>query len=171
MGQTALAVFLPLVPRRSIRNCPPGLSRRSVRRSHVLFCRDRRRRSSGWISDRFGYKSLIIVFSFLSFATIVAIPFLGSGLLLAGGFGALGASLWALRPVIVRQRWELLRRGFRATSWRSFTAPNMGVSFLAPVSAGLIRRCLWLTCRFACDRRLSIDRRGYHIAAAQAGAR
>jgi len=92
----------------------------------------------GWISDRFGYKSLIILFSFLSFATIVAIPFLGSGLLLAGGFGALGALLWALRPVIVSAAMGAAPQELSGSIVALIYGANMGVSFLAPVSAGLI---------------------------------
>ncbi len=45
-------------------------------------------------------------------------------------------------------------------------------SFISSAGFGRIdRRCVWLTRRFACDRFLSIDRRSYYVAAAQAGAR
>ena len=96
MGQTALAVFLPLYLSLHLK-LSAGVA--AAYMSILFLFAGIAPAFVGWISDRFGHQSLIIVFSFLSFATIVAIPFLGSGLLLAGGLGALGALSGRFRPV------------------------------------------------------------------------
>ena len=135
MGQTALAVFLPLYLSLHLK-LSAGVA--AAYMSILFLFAGIAPAFVGWISDRFGYKSLIILFSFLSFATIVAIPFLGSGLLLAGGFGALGALLWALRPVIVSAAMGAAPQELSGSIVALIYGANMGVSFLAPVSAGLI---------------------------------
>jgi len=135
MGQTALAVFLPLYLSLHLK-LPAGVA--AAYMSILFLFAGIAPAFVGWISDRFGYKSLIILFSFLSFATIVAIPFLGSGLLLAGGLGALGALLWALRPVIVSAAMGAAPQELSGSIVALIYGANMGVSFLAPVSAGLI---------------------------------
>src|SRR3970282_1798162 len=61
---------------------------------------------AGWIADRFGHKKLIAVFSTASGVVIVAIPYVGSGPLLALTLAALGGLLWALRPVITTAAME-----------------------------------------------------------------
>ena len=135
MGQTALAVFLPLYLSLHLK-LSAGVA--AAYMSILFLFAGIAPAFVGWISDRFGYKSLVILFSFLSFATIVAIPFLGSGLLLAGGFGALGALLWALRPVIVSAAMGAAPQELSGSIVALIYGANMGVSFLAPVSAGLI---------------------------------
>ena len=135
MGQTALAVFLPLYLSLYLK-LSAGVA--AAYMSILFLFAGIAPAFVGWISDRFGYKSLIILFSFFSFATIVAIPFLGSGLLLAGGFGALGALLWALRPVIVSAAMGAAPQELSGSIVALIYGANMGVSFLAPVSAGLI---------------------------------
>jgi FSR family fosmidomycin resistance protein-like MFS transporter len=135
MGQTALAVFLPLYLSLYLK-LSAGVA--AAYMSILFLFAGIAPAFVGWISDRFGYKSLIILFSFLSFVTIVAIPFLGSGLLLAGGLGALGALLWALRPVIVSAAMGAAPQELSGSIVALIYGANMGVSFLAPVSAGLI---------------------------------
>jgi MFS family permease len=135
MGQTALAVFLPLYLSLHLK-LSAGVA--AAYMSILFLFAGIAPAFVGWISDRFGYKSLIILFSFLSFATIVAIPFLGSGFLLAGGFGALGALLWALRPVIVSAAMGAAPQELAGSIVALIYGANMGVSFLVPVSAGLI---------------------------------
>jgi len=92
----------------------------------------------GWISDRFGHKLLIVVFSTLSVATIVAIPHLGSGLMLGVGLGALGGLLWALRPVIVSAAMSAVPTHLSGSIVAFIYGANMGVSFIAPLMAGLV---------------------------------
>ena len=135
MGQTALAVFLPLYLSLHLK-LSAGVA--AAYMSILFLFAGIAPALVGWISDRFGYKYLITLFSFLSFATIVVIPFLGSGLLLAGGFGALGALLWALRPVIVSAAMGAAPQELSGSIVALIYGANMGVSFLAPVSAGLI---------------------------------
>ena len=154
MGQTALAVFLPLYLSLHLK-LSAGVA--AAYMSILFLFAGIAPAFVGWISDRFGYKSLIILFSFFSFATIVAIPLLGSGLLLAGGFGALGALLWALRPVIVSAAMGAAPQELSGSIVELIYGANI---------SWIDRRCVWLTRRFACDRRLSIDRRSYYVAAA-----
>jgi MFS family permease len=92
----------------------------------------------GWISDRFGHKLLIVVFSTLSVVMIIAIPYLGSGLVLVVGLGALGALLWALRPVIISAAMGAAPSHLTGSIVAVIFGANMGVSFLAPITAGLI---------------------------------
>jgi MFS family permease len=92
----------------------------------------------GWIADRFGYAVLIIVFSVLSFATILAIPSVSSGWLLAGALGALGALLWALRPVIVSAAMAAAPQQLTGSIVAFIYGANMGVSFLVPILAGVV---------------------------------
>jgi MFS family permease len=92
----------------------------------------------GWISDRFGHKRLIVMFSLLSAVTIVAIPHLGSGFMLGAGMGALGALLWALRPVIVSAAMSSAPQNLSGSIVAFIYGANMGVSFLAPILAGVV---------------------------------
>jgi FSR family fosmidomycin resistance protein-like MFS transporter len=98
MGQTALAAFLPLYLSLHL-----NLSAAAVGAyMSVLFLfAGMAPAFVGWISDRFGHKPLIMAFSSASVIAIVVISYLGSGFLLGTAMGALGALLWALRPVIV----------------------------------------------------------------------
>ena len=100
----------------------------------------------GWISDRFGHKLLIVVFSMLSVVAIVAIPYLASGFVLGCGLAALGALLWALRPVIVSAAMEAAPQHLTGSIIAFIYGANMGVSFLAPIVAGNRCRCLWPAC-------------------------
>jgi predicted MFS family arabinose efflux permease len=99
----------------------------------------------GWISDRIGHGPLIVVFSFLSTAAILAIPYLGSGLLLALGLGALGGLLWALRPVIVTAAISAAPQQLSGSIVAFIFGANMSVSFLAPIAAGLVADAYGLT--------------------------
>ena len=92
----------------------------------------------GWISDRFGHKLLIVIFSLLSVVTIVTIPHLGSGFMLGTGLGALGALLWALRPVIVSAAMSAAPQHLSGSIVAVIYGANMSVSFLAPIMAGLV---------------------------------
>jgi MFS family permease len=92
----------------------------------------------GWISDRLGRKKLMVAFSLLSVVIIVAIPYLASGPFLVAAFAALGALLWALRPVIVTAAMEAAPQNLAGSIVAVLYGANMGVSFLAPLMAGLI---------------------------------
>ena len=135
MGQTALAVFLPLYLALHLK-LSAGMV--GAYMSILFLLAGIAPVFVGWVSDRFGYKFLIVICSFLSFATIVAIPLLGSGWLLAGGLAALGALLWALRPVIVSAAMASAPQQLTGSIVAFIYGANMAVSFLAPVLAGLV---------------------------------
>jgi MFS family permease len=92
----------------------------------------------GWVSDRVGHRLLIVVFSFFSAAAILAIPYLGTGVLLALGLGALGALLWALRPVIITAAISAAPQNLSGSIVAFIFGANMSVSFLAPIAAGMV---------------------------------
>jgi MFS family permease len=135
MGQTALAVFLPLYLSLHLKLTAGVVG---AYMSILFLFAGVAPAFVGWISDRFGYGILIVVFSVLSFATIIAIPFLGAGWLLAAGLGALGALLWALRPVIVSAAMAAAPQELTGSIVAFIYGANMGVSFLAPILAGLV---------------------------------
>ena len=135
MGQTALAVFLPLYLALHLKLAAGVVG---AYMSILFLFAGLAPALVGWISDRFGYGILIVVFSALSFVTIIAIPFLGSGWLLSAGLGALGAFLWALRPVIVSAAMVGAPPQLTGSIVAFIYGANMGVSFLAPILAGLV---------------------------------
>ena len=92
----------------------------------------------GWVSDRFGHRLLIMSFSLLSVAAVVAIPYLGSGVVLVVGLALLGALLWALRPVIVSAAMSSAPQQLSGSIVAFLYGANMSASFLAPLLAGLV---------------------------------
>jgi MFS transporter, FSR family, fosmidomycin resistance protein len=135
MGQTALSAFLPLYLSLHL-SLSAGAA--GAYMSLLYFSAGVAPAFVGWIADRFGHKSLIAAFSVTSVAVIVAIPYLGSGLLLAIALAALGALLWALRPVIVSAAMEAAPQNLTGSIVAVIYGANMGVSFLAPLIAGVI---------------------------------
>ena len=135
MGQTAWAVFLPLYLTLHLKLSVGVVG--AYTSSLFLFA-GIAPAFVGWISDRFGHKRLIVVFSLLSVVAIVAIPYLGSGLMLGVGMGALGALLWALRPVIVSAAMSSVPQNLSGSIVAFIYGANMSVSFLAPIFAGLV---------------------------------
>jgi MFS transporter, FSR family, fosmidomycin resistance protein len=135
MGQTALAAFLPLY---LVLHLQLSAGAAGAYMSILFLFAGVAPAVVGWISDRFGHKLLIVGFSILSFVTIAAIPHLGSGFVLVVGLGALGALLWALRPVIVSAAMSAAPQHLVGSIVAVIYGANMGVSFLAPIAAGLI---------------------------------
>lgn len=135
MGQTALAAFLPLYLALHLQ-LSAGMA--GAYMSVLFLFAGMAPAAVGFISDRFGHKRLILIFSLLSAATIFAIPHLGSGLVLGAGMGALGALLWALRPVIVSAAMSSAPSTLSGSIVAFIYGANMGVSFLAPIFAGLV---------------------------------
>jgi MFS family permease len=135
MGQTALAVFLPLY---LLLHLKLTAAAAGAYMSILFLFAGAAPAVVGWISDRFGHKILIVVFSMLSVVAIVAIPYLGSGFVLACGLAALGALLWALRPVIVSAAMEAAPQQLTGSIIAFIYGANMGVSFLAPILAGIV---------------------------------
>jgi FSR family fosmidomycin resistance protein-like MFS transporter len=135
MGQTALGVFLPLY---LLLHLKLTAAAAGAYMSILFLFAGAAPAVVGWISDRFGHKLLIVVFSMLSVVAIVAIPYLGSGFVLACGLGALGALLWALRPVIVSAAMEAAPQHLTGSIIAFIYGANMGISFLAPIFAGIV---------------------------------
>jgi FSR family fosmidomycin resistance protein-like MFS transporter len=135
MGQTALSAFLPLYLSLHL-NLSAGAA--GAYMSLLYFFAGVAPAFVGWIADRFGHKNLIAAFSASSVFVIVAIPSLGAGPLLPIALAALGALLWALRPVIVTAAMEAAPQNLAGSIVAVIYGANMGVSFLAPLMAGLI---------------------------------
>ncbi|MGE5302507.1 MAG: MFS transporter [Alphaproteobacteria bacterium] len=135
MGQTALSAFLPLYLSLHL-HFSAGAA--GAYMSLLYFFAGVAPAFVGWIADRFGHKSMIAVFSFSSGVAIAAIPYLGSGPLLATALAALGALLWALRPVVVTAAMEAAPPNLAGSIVAVLYGANMGVSFLAPLMAGVI---------------------------------
>ncbi len=135
MGQTALASFLPLYLSLHLK-LPAAVA--GAYMSILFLFAGLAPAVVGWISDRIGHRRLIMVFSLFSTLVVVAIPHLGSGAILAAGLGALGGFLWALRPVIVSAAMSAAPQQLSGSIVAFIYGANMGVSFLAPIIAGLI---------------------------------
>lgn len=142
MGQTALAAFLPLYLSFELK-LSAGMT--GAYMSILFLFAGAAPAVVGWISDRLGHKLLIVIFSFLSVAAIVAIPYSGSGIILAFALGALGALLWALRPVIVTAAITAAPQELSGSIVAFIFGANMSVSFLAPIIAGLVADLYGLT--------------------------
>ena len=142
MGQTALAAFLPLYLSLELKL---SAGRTGAYMSTLFLFAGAAPAIVGWISDRWGHKLLIVVFSFMSTAAILAIPYSGSGIVLAFALGALGILLWALRPVIVTAAITTAPQQLSGSIVAFIFGANMSVSFLAPVMAGLVADAYGLT--------------------------
>jgi MFS family permease len=93
---------------------------------------------SGWAADKIGRIPLIVVGSALAGLVIMAIPHLAPGIPLGIGCGLIGALLWALRPVIFAAAMEVAPPNLAGRTVGFLYSGNMGLSFIAPLSAGLI---------------------------------
>ena len=135
MGQTALASFLPLYLVLHLQ-LPAAVA--GAYMSILFLCAGIAPALVGWVSDRIGHRYLIVLFSLLSVATVAAIPYLGSGAVLVAGLGALGALLWALRPVIVSAAMSEAPQQLSGSIVAFIYGANMGLSFLAPLVTGVV---------------------------------
>ena len=135
MGQTALSAFLPLYLSLHLK-LPAAIT--GAYMSVLFLFAGTTPTVAGWVSDRLGRKSLLVACSLASAITIVIIPYLASGVSLAVGFGAIGVFLWALRPVIITAAMEAAPPNLAGSIVAFIFTANMGVSFLAPIMAGLI---------------------------------
>lgn len=135
MGQTALASFLPLFLSLHLK-LPASVV--GAYMSVLFLFAGVAPAFVGWISDRFGRRLLISIFSLLSGVAVLSIPFLGSGLRLVVGLALLGALLWALRPVIVSAAMAAAPQNLSGSIVAFIYGANMSASFLAPLMAGVI---------------------------------
>jgi MFS family permease len=93
---------------------------------------------SGWLADRIGRLRLIVAGSALAALAVIALPHLSAGVPLGIGCAMVGGSLWALRPVIFAAAMEMVPPELAGTTVGFLYSGNMGLSFLAPLAAGLV---------------------------------
>ena len=93
---------------------------------------------SGWVADRIGRIRLIVVGSALAALSVFLLPHLSPGITLGAGCAAVGALLWALRPVVFAAAMELVPPALAGTTVGFLYSGNMGLSFLAPLLAGVV---------------------------------
>lgn len=135
MGQTALSAFLPLYLSLQLKLSAGAAG---AYMSLLYFFAGAAPVMVGWLSDRLGRKHLIATFSLASVVLILVIPSLAPGPLLAMALAFLGALLWALRPVIVSAAMEAAPQNLTGSIVAVIYGANMGVSFLAPLIAGIV---------------------------------
>ncbi|HEU4342809.1 MAG TPA: MFS transporter [Candidatus Binatia bacterium] len=135
MGQTAVSAFLPLYL--SLHLKLPA-STTGLYMSILYLFAGTAPTVAGWVSDRLGRNFLIAACSIVSTCLILAVPYLGSGLLLNVGLAALGVVLWALRPVVITAAMEAAPQNLAGSIVAFVFTANMGVSFIAPIMAGLV---------------------------------
>lgn len=135
MGQTAMSAFLPLYLSLHL-NLPASTT--GFYMSILYLCAGTAPTFAGWVSDRLGRNLLIVVCSALSAVAIVAVPYLGAGPLLIAGLAVVGVALWALRPVVITAAMEAAPPDVAGSIVAFIFTANMGVSFLAPIMAGVI---------------------------------
>ena len=135
LGQSGLTVFLPLYLTLHLK-LSVGVMGFYI--STLFFFAGISPTFSGWISDRIGRIPLIVVGSFLAALAVAALPHLSPGIPLGIGCASVGGLLWALRPVIFAAAMELAPPELAGTTVGFLYSGNMGLSFLAPLSAGLV---------------------------------
>jgi FSR family fosmidomycin resistance protein-like MFS transporter len=135
LGQSATTVFLPLYMTIYLK-LPVATMGFYI--STVFFFAGISPTFSGWAADKIGRIPLIVVGSALAGLAIMAIPHLAPGIPLGIGCGLIGALLWALRPVIFAAAMEVAPPNLAGRTVGFLYSGNMGLSFIAPLSAGLI---------------------------------
>ena len=135
LGQSALTVFLPLYLTLHLK-LPVGTMGFYI--STLFFFAGISPLFSGWAADRIGRVRLIVAGSALAALSVVAIPHLAPGIPLGIGCAMVGGLLWALRPVVFAAAMEMAPPELAGTTVGFLYSGNMGLSFLAPISAGLV---------------------------------
>jgi MFS family permease len=135
LGQSGLTVFLPLYMTLYLK-LSVGVMGFYI--STLFFFAGVSPTFSGWMADRIGRVPLIVIGSFLAALAVAALPHLDPGIPLGIGCALVGGLLWALRPVIFAAAMELAPPELAGTTVGFLYSGNMGLSFLAPLSAGII---------------------------------
>src|SRR5213594_647423 len=135
LGQSALTVFLPLYLTLHLKL---SVATMGFDISTLFFFAGISPSFSGWVSDRIGRVPLIVVGSALAALSVIALPHLSPGVPLVIGCGLVGGLLWALRPVVFAAAMEVAPPELAGTLVGFFYSGNMGLSFLAPILAGLV---------------------------------
>lgn len=135
LGQSALTVFLPLYLTLHLK-LPVGTMGFYI--STLFFFAGISPSFSGWVADRIGRVRLIVAGSALAALAVVMLPHLAPGIPLGIGCAMVGGLLWALRPVVFAAAMEMAPPELAGTTVGFLYSGNMGLSFLAPISAGLV---------------------------------
>jgi MFS family permease len=135
LGQSALTVALPLYLTLHLKL---SVAVMGLYISTLFFFAGISPSISGWVADRIGRIPLIIIGSALAALSVVALPHLPAGILLGIGCALVGGLLWALRPVIFAAAMEMVPPELSGTTVGFLYSGNMGLSFLAPLTAGLV---------------------------------
>ena len=135
LGQSALTVALPLYLTLYLKL---SVAVMGLYISTLFFFAGISPSISGWVADRIGRMSLIIIGSALAALSVVALPHLPAGIPLGIGCAFVGGLLWALRPVIFAAAMEMVPPELSGTTVGLLYSGNMGLSFLAPLTAGLV---------------------------------
>jgi MFS transporter, FSR family, fosmidomycin resistance protein len=135
LGQSGLTVFLPLYMTLHLK-LPVATMGFYI--STLFFFAGISPSFSGWVSDRIGRLRLIVIGSALAALSVAALPHLSPGIPLGIGCAMVGGLLWALRPVIFAAAMEIAPPELAGTTVGILYSGNMGLSFVAPLSAGLI---------------------------------
>ena len=135
LAQSAMTVFLPLYMTIYLK-LPVATMGFYI--STVFFFAAISPTFSGWVADRIGRIPLIVVGSALAALAIMALPHLAAGIPLGIGCALVGGLLWALRPVIFAAAMEVAPPELAGTTVGFLYSGNMGLSFLAPLAAGLV---------------------------------
>jgi FSR family fosmidomycin resistance protein-like MFS transporter len=135
LGQSGLTVFLPLYMTLQLK-LPVAAMGFYI--STLFFFAGVSPTFSGWLSDRIGRVRLIVAGSALAGLSVMALPHLAPGIPLGIGCALVGGLLWALRPVIFAAAMEIAPPELAGTTVGFLYSGNMGLSFIAPLSAGLV---------------------------------
>jgi MFS family permease len=135
LGQSGLTVFLPLYMTLKLK-LPVGTMGFYI--STLFFFAGISPTFSGWLSDRIGRVRLIVIGSTLAALSVMALPHLSPGIPLGIGCALVGGLLWALRPVVFAAAMEIAPPELAGTTVGFLYSGNMGLSFIAPLSAGLV---------------------------------
>ena len=135
LGQSALTVFLPLYLTLHLKLSVGAMG---FYISTLFLFAGIAPTFSGWVSDRIGRVLLIVIGSALAALSVVALPHLSPGIPLGIGCGMVGGLLRAVRPVVFAAAMEIAPPELAGTLVGFFYSGNMGLSFLAPILAGLV---------------------------------
>ena len=135
MGQTTLLAFLPLYLTVDLKLPAATMG---IYVSILFLFAGISPSFSGWLSDRFGRRPLIITGSILSAVAIAVVPYYDSGWPLRAGLALVGAALWALRPVIIAAAMEAAPPHLAGSIVAFLFTGNMGLSFIGPIVAGVV---------------------------------
>ena len=135
LGQSALTVFMPLYMTLHLKL---SVSTMGFYISTLFLFAGIAPTFSGWVSDRVGRIPLIVTGSALAALTVAALPYLPPGIPLGIGCAVVGIMLWALRPIIFAAAMEVAPPELAGTLVGFLYSGNMGLSFIAPILAGVV---------------------------------